>query len=261
MIAAFTKRVLDLLQREFPTRGFRLGDEMGVITDGTAQFGVSNLLAQYEQTSMSDDEFDQAIIENFTKALKLIDGVDHAIPETWEEAKDRLRVQLVSARMVDLGKAITFPFADDVHTSLVSDCDSGYAYISNEDLERWGQTAIDALEVGKQNVLLAQESLPLNVMEGATHLLAIQTGDGYDAARILVQEIREAIIENVTDGQGEEAYVGVPNRDFLIAWPTTADDSLHQQLCETVRLDATRQSHPLSERVFRVTAETIEPVL
>lgn len=263
MIAVFTQRVLEVLQREFPTHGFRLGEEMGVITNGTAQFGLSNLLSQHEQSSMSDEEFDAAIVRNFANALELINGVGDAIPETWEEAKPRLRVQLVSANVLDLGNAITFPFSQDVHVSLVSDCDAGYAYIGPEDLQRWGQSAVDAIEIGKRNVFRANRSIPLNVIPGVTPLLVIQTGDGYDAARILSPEIREAIIGRFaaeTSEPEEEAYVGIPNRDFLIAWPVGTDLELHEQLCETVARDAEKQSHPLSNRVFQITAETIAPI-
>lgn len=263
MIAVFTQRVLEVLQREFPTHGFRLGEEMGVITDGTAQFGLSNLLSQHEQSSMTEEEFDAAIVKNFSNAIKLLNGVGDAIPETWEEAKSRLRVQLVSANVVDLGNAVTFPFSQDVHVSLVSDCDAGYAYIGPEDLERWGQSALDAIEIGKQNIFESNESLPLNVMSGATPLLVIQTGDGYDAARILSPEIRQAIIDQFTSESGDEereAYVGIPNRDFLIAWPVSTQQELHEQLSETVAKDAKKQAHPLSNRVFQITSETIAPI-
>ncbi|MCS7471603.1 hypothetical protein NZK35_33565 [Stieleria sp. ICT_E10.1] len=257
MLEAFTNRVLSVIQREFPTRGFRLGEELGVITDGSAKFGMSNLWAQFQQSPLPDEEFDQVIIEKFAGALKLIDGAAEAIPQAWEDVKPRLRVQLVSAKVTDVGRAITFPFADDVHSSLVSDCDTGYAYISNEDLERWGQSAVDAIEIGKLNIVTSSPTLPMTVMPGPAPLVAIQTGDGYDAARILIPEIRARIISELTGDEDGEVYVGVPNRDFLIAWPMTVDEDLHQQLSQTVALDARRQSHPLSERVLRVTKDKI----
>ena len=102
MIEAFTQRVLEVVQREFPTRGFRLGEELGVITDGSAKFGMSNLLAQFQQSSLPEEEFDQAIIENFAGALRLIDGAGDAIPDAWDDVKPRLRVQLVSAKVTDV---------------------------------------------------------------------------------------------------------------------------------------------------------------
>ncbi len=257
MIDAFTRRVLEVVQREFPTRGFRLGEELGVITDGRASFGMANLWAQYQQADLSEDDFERAIIEKFANALEMIDGAVQPIPEKWEDARERLRVQLVSSKVADVGRAVTFPFAEDVHASLVIDCDTGYAYISTDDLQRWGQSAIDAIEIGKMNIVESQPALPLTVMPGETPLVAIQTGDGYDAARILIPAIRERIIAELTGREDGEVFMGVPNRDFLIAWPTDVDDELQQRLSETVALDAQRQSHPLSTRVLRVTKEAI----
>ena len=258
MLEAFTNRVLAVVQREFPTRGFRLGEELGVITDGSAKFGMANLLAQFQHASVPDDEFDRFIVEQFQGALKLIDRAADAIPDRWDDAKPRLRVQLVSSRVTDIGRAIAFPFADDVHSSLVSDCDNGYAYISSEDLERWGQTAVDAIEIGKQNLVTATGSLPMQVLPGPTPLVAIQTGDGYDAARILIPQIREKIISELNGDESSEVYVGVPNRDFLIAWSTAIDDEVHTQLSQTVAMDAQRQSHPLSSRVLKVSKDAIQ---
>lgn len=258
MIESFTQRVLKIVQKEFPTHNFQMGDESGTITDGAAQFGMSNLLAESQQSSMSDEEFDAVILEKFQSMLDVIDGMERAIPESWEDAKSSLRIQLVSAKVINVANAITFPFADDVHSSLVSDCGSSYAYISAEDLERWGQPAVDAIEVGKQNVILSNPSFPMTLVPGENPLLVIQTGDGYDAARILIPEIRTKIISELTGDESAAVYAGVPNRDFLIAWPTTVDSELHAQLTQTVAMDARRQSHPLSESVLRVTKDKIE---
>ncbi|MEM6470581.1 MAG: hypothetical protein AAF802_13575 [Planctomycetota bacterium] len=254
----FTQHVLSLLQQEFPERGFQLADELGVITDGTATFGMTNLFAQYQQAHLSEEDFTKAVIDKFGSAIKLIDGIDSPIPETWAEAEQRLRVQLVSSRVATHGRAITFPFADDVYSSLVVDCESGYAYIGSEDLERWGQSAIDAIEIGKRNVVLSRPSLPMAVLPGESPLVSIQTGDGYDAARVLIEAIRARMIEELTGDADGEVYAAVPNRDFLIAWPMGLDAEVHEKLRDTVAKDARSQSHPLCERVLRITRHTID---
>ncbi|OYP37522.1 hypothetical protein [Rhodopirellula sp. MGV] len=258
MIESFTERVLRILQREFASRRFELGDEPGVITDGTVTYGMSNLFAQYRQGVFTDEDFDEAICEKFTQILQLLDSASDAIPERWEDAKDRLRVQLVSAKLTNLSNAITFPFADDVHASLVIDSEGGYAYIRQVDLDRWQQTAIDAIELGKRNIVASMPQLPLAVMPGEVRLAVIQTGDGYDAARILIPEVRLQLIQELTGEPTGEVYAAVPNRDFFIAWPTDIAPPIHAQLVETVILDSQRQSHPLSERIFRITGEKID---
>ncbi|WP_149495705.1 hypothetical protein [Roseiconus lacunae] len=258
MIEQFTDRVLKVLQREFPDQGFRHGDEIGTLTDGEVSFGMSNLCAQYQQGIFNDDNFDTAIRDKFAQILQMLQSSVEAIPENWDDAQSRLRVQLVSAKLTNLSSAVTFPFADDVHSSLVIDNDGGYAYVRQADLDRWNQTALDAIELGKRNIVISQPQLPLAIMPGDVRLVAIQTGDGYDAARILIPEIRTQIIRELTGTVDGEAFAAVPNRDFLIAWPTDLIPEIHQQLSETVAMDSRQQSHPLCERVLRITAETIE---
>lgn len=49
-------------------------------------------------------------------------------------------------------------------------------------------------------------------------LLSSSTGDGYDAARILLPEVRERIASLLTDApSGTRILVGVPERDMLVA--------------------------------------------
>ncbi|MEO1614456.1 MAG: hypothetical protein AAFV88_01315 [Planctomycetota bacterium] len=259
----FTQHVLTLLQREYPTRGFRSGEELGVITDGVATFGMSNLFAQFQQiqaqqSELDENEFTRAIIEKFGDAMRIVDEAESPIPENWDEAREKLRVQLVNARVAAQGQAITFPFSDDVYSSLVIDCDRGYAYVNQDDLERWGLSAVDAIEIGKKNVVLAQPALPMAVMRGDSPLVSIQTGDGYDAARVLIEPIRARIIAELTGDEDGVVYAAVPNRDFLIAWPTDLDADVHQRLCDTVANDARKRSHPLSERILRLSKQTIE---
>ena len=254
----FTQHILSLLRDEFPTRGFRTTDELGVITDGTATFGMTNLFAQYQQTELPEDEFAQAVIDKFGSAIRLVDGTESPIPDSWSDAESRLRVQLVSSRVATHGRAITFPFADEVYSSLVVDCESGYAYIGSEDLERWGQSAIDAIEIGKRNVVLSQPALPMSVLPGESPLVSIQTGDGYDAARVLIAAIRARLIQELTGDENGEVFAAVPNRDFLIAWPMNVRAEVHEQLRQTVAMDARRQSHPLCQRVLRITRKKID---
>jgi hypothetical protein len=259
-IEAFTEFVLTRLRQKFPAKQFRPGEDTGTIHCGDAQFGLSNLHAQYQHSDLSDDEFAQGVEDSFGKMMEMVDSAASAIPDSWDDAKDRLRLQLVSSRIDELKKAITFPFSDDVTSSVVVDDEHGYAYVRPEDAQRWGQTAVDLIEIAKSNLIQASQSLEIKVAPGPPKLAIIQTGDSYDAARILLPPIRETLIELLCDGDGEQVYVGVPNRDFLIAWSVDTPTEIHEQLASTVAMDADRQAHPLSRHLFRVTDATIVPV-
>ncbi|TWT54368.1 hypothetical protein Pla22_20150 [Rubripirellula amarantea] len=259
-IDAFTRRVLDSLKKSFPDRLFTLGEELGLIHSGEMQFGMANLYAQYQQSPIADDEFDGMIKAKFAAIFQMVESNLNPIPDAWGDARDRLRLQLVSTRVSTLGHAVTFPFADDVTSSVVIDSPDGYAYVRPEDAERWQQTSVDLIEVAKANLVKASEQLEVSLVPGGVKLLVIQTGDGYDAARILLPEVRKILLDELDDEDVGTVYAGVPNRDFLIAWSMDTPDEIHQQLCSTVAADANRQSHPLSKHVFRLSEEVIVPV-
>ncbi|ELP32412.1 hypothetical protein [Rhodopirellula baltica] len=264
-LESFSQRVLEILKRHFPTEGFRAGEELGVLTCGELQFGLSNLLAQHQQAGFTDEELDETVRVTFERMLEMVRTADKVLPETWEEAKPRLRVQLCRSDIEALRKAITFPFASDVTSSVVVDSPHGYAYIRPEDAERWGQSVVDLIEVAKENLLADSLECPMGVVEGPPKFIAIQSGDGYDAARVLLPQIRERLIQELSDESDDPdvepaAIVGVPNRDFLIAWSAQLPADLREQLARTVAEDSRRQSHTLSEQTFRITAESIWPI-
>ncbi len=94
---------------------------------------------------------------------------------------------------------------------------------------------------------------------GPPSFAILQTCDGYDAARILLPEIRKVLIEKITGSDRGTVLVGIPNRDFLIAWPETMPADLEKSIRAQVVADAKNQHHPLSSQPMRITLETITP--
>ena len=84
-------------------------------------------------------------------------------------------------------------------------------------------------------------------LDGASsEAVLLQSGDGFDAARVLLLE-----------GQ-DDLLVAVPDRDVLWAGPAAGQD-LSQLMRTTARL-AERAEHPVSPNVYRVSDGRLEPV-
>ncbi len=77
-------------------------------------------------------------------------------------------------------------------------------------------------------------------------LAVMQTHDGYDAARILIPEIRRGLLQAILGRPDGTILVGIPNRDFLIAWPEEADEAVQAGIREQLQLDAQEQHHALT---------------
>lgn len=259
-IQAFTEWVGEILIRNFPDREFEVLAQSGVIVHGPMRFGMANFHSQYMRNPVDAEKFEEFLVENFRQSFELVSEQGQVMPEIWEDAKPRLRLQLAHGRIDQLNSALQFPFSDSVFSSVVIDAPSGYAYVRAVDAEGWGQTAVDLIEIAQKNLLEASKDMRMTMVPGENPLVVIQSGDGYDAARVLLPEIRTVLIGELMKDPQASIYVGVPNRDFLIAWPSNVPAALHENLARTVREDAFRQPHPLCDVPLLVTRESIKPL-
>ncbi len=257
---AFCRRIEQLLRDNFPDREFTLDADAGTITSDSLRFGMANLFAEFRESSASEDEFDQAVVENLRKAIEMTASTETLMPERWEDAKDRLRPQLSFAGIHELEDAVFFPFSDDVRSAIVVDAPNGYAYVKRPDAERWGKSTIELLEVARKNLWDASVGMQVSFVPEPVKLLILQSSDGYDAARILLPGMRKMLLEKVAESRDGEVFAGIPNRDFLIAWPVDAPAKIDARIRNQIAADATKQHHPLTGTPLRITLDKIEPL-
>ena len=85
--------------------------------------------------------------------------------------------------------------------------------------------------------------------EGATGGVAvIDTGDGYDAARILLPGLRGRLVAAL----GPTVMAGVPGRDLFVAW--SAGLANRREFETKVRDMAGRMPHPVTDQIFVIDA-------
>lgn len=255
----FCMQVIDILRKNFPQREFEYDGGAESITSGTLRFGMRNMYLEYQQSREGVD-LEGALVSRFESAFNLVETNGIVSLGTWDEMKSRLRMQLVRADLASMDQIVTFPFSAEVRSAIVLDSEKGYAYVRRVDLDRWEKSAIDVQEVARQNLLEASLSISMMYVPEPIRLVVIQTGDGYDAARVLLPEIRSTLIEQLTNQDSGMVLVGIPNRDFLIAWPTDAPPDFHQRMREQLLEDSKQQHHPLAGQPFRITVESITPV-
>lgn len=89
---------------------------------------------------------------------------------------------------------------------------------------------------------------------GDRRLLSSSTGDGYDAARLLLPEARARIAELVADApSGTRILVGLPERDMLVAGPLTpGDDEFVGLFEEFLAEQSAAAAEPIDGRVFEL---------
>jgi uncharacterized protein YtpQ (UPF0354 family) len=255
----FTLRVQEILETHFPDMAFEFDPDQGVIVSQGLRFSLGNMLAEYRAAGLEQTEFSRRIVLHFTQAFALVKDQALVFP-SWEVAKPRLRLQLANLEIPDFVHAITFPFSKTVGSAVVIDAPNGYAYVQKRNAEMWEQTAVDLIEIARENLQAASnrtQMLQVPTEDGAA-LMVTHESDGYAAARVLLPSFRQMLIQSLAP-DSDFVWVGVPNRDFLIAWPDHLDGTTKSAIQQQIALDAKNQHHPLCPVPLRVTAETIVP--
>lgn len=251
---SFRDFVLSVLSEAFPGEPFQAGERADAIRWKDSEIGLHNLHADAALLQTEPEQVRQAIVEHFARIVRLTDVELAMLPQTWEEASTRVRLQLMPAAFARAGVSVTYPFLDEVLISVVVDAEHGYAYVRTEDVERWQVSLIDLYESACENLTEASQNLGISFYEGPPSIIALDTNDGYAAARILLPSLRQFVIERL----GSPFCAGIPNRDFLIMWSAKTDSQFQSRMQSQLVEDTLSRSHPLSNRILKVTAETID---
>jgi len=257
----FTQRVAAVLAARFPEEKFEVFPDQGLIVTPAWQLGLPNLYSEWRMAleAMTEAEFAQRVLKHFEQAVALVDDSSLVAPQ-WEAVRPRLRLQLANLQIPQFAAMVTFPFSHQVCSAIVIDSPQGYAYVSKVNLAAWGQTSVDLLEIAQRNSSEAVQNTKLMQVpapDGGS-MLFVQESDGYAAARVLLPSFREFLIENLAPQDGF-VWVGVPNRDFLLAWSDQVSPTTKRTLAQQIAVDARQQHHPLCGVPLRVSRETIEP--
>jgi len=130
---------------------------------------------------------------------------------------------------------------------------SGFDVIVNpEHLLSWGIEGAELQQVALRNLARWSASAPwTDEVSGDRRLLSSDTGEGWDAARILLQEVRAHLQREL--GSAGRVLVGLPERHLLVAGTLRPDDEEFATLFATFVLEqADGADEPIDRRVFEL---------
>lgn len=244
----FRNRVLALARELFPATDFIVpADDDGVLFADGNQFGLQNIRAKFALSNATDDDLREIVRGHLSPLLDdpmpLLDAFD------FPEIAPKLFPQIMPADFAahpDL-PLVSYPLGSGTSIGIVADFPKAYMYLRETDLERWQVASQAVYETACGNLAAASDSVGLNQAgEGKDLFLALTSGDGYDAARILVPAFQDFLASHL----GETFRFGIPNRDFLICWRLDCDPDFHRNLAAKIAADHTERPYPLSPYVF-----------
>ena len=153
---------------------------------------------------------------------------------------------LNEVRTQDLPMLVYRPLAGELIVTYVIDEGQRVAYLNEEHIRRWGVSETTLWARAITNLRKKPwKPEPSIIGQGAGKLLICSTRDGYAATRLVLPEL----FSEFTAGTPGNTVLGVPNRDFLIAF-SDADPRIFMQVRTQVETDARAHEYPLSGQLF-----------
>jgi hypothetical protein len=130
--------------------------------------------------------------------------------------------------------------------------------VNAEHLGAWGLAFPELQTAAMQNLAAWSEKTSwTDESSGQRRLLSSDSGQGYDASRILLAEVREYLGRELTEASeaGTRVLVGLPDRHLLVAGSLAADDTEFVVLFRDFVLEqADAADEPVDRRVFEISA-------
>lgn len=138
------------------------------------------------------------------------------------------------------------PLVGELMVCYVIDEGQSVAFINEEHLARWGVSEPQLHRRALANLRGREwQPRPGQIGSGKGALLIFNGRDGYDATRLLLPEL----FAEFRAGTPGNLVIGVPNRDFLIAF-SDADPRVFEKVRAQIDIDLRTQPHPLSAQLL-----------
>lgn len=175
---------------------------------------------------------------------------------TWEEERDSVRPQLMEKSERVRADLVHEAFTPEVDVGYVLHRQDNYIFVTNERLKDWGVSQKKLHQEALGNLQNASDELEVTIAnvpgDESAKYITIETGDGYDAARILLPSLREKAAAEL----GEPYFAGIPTREFLIFW--SADFPLHTDFSNQVRNEfKSANDYAVTPEVFELRGDRI----
>jgi len=242
LLAAYPEAMLLMEDEE------RITARMG---EHTCVFRLDALYRRCREFPYRAEQFMQEIVQTVQHALQDSAG----LPADWQ--------QQITALLL---RADANPPAEILQRSIVGALAMGYVvevgdafrWITQQDLEASGVSAEEVHTFAMRNLerscnMLVIETLP-QFPDGDEQVLRFNTGDGLDAARLLVPSLYQRFTGRFGD---EDLLVGIPTRDTLIM-VAVPDHSHASLLAWRAGTDYSARAYPLLDTLVRVTADGLE---
>jgi uncharacterized protein YtpQ (UPF0354 family) len=208
---------------------------------------LSNFYSAYARDPSQLD----TIVRNFVAAALGLAPDREA--SDFEELDDRIYPMLKPIALLATVRERKLPmlayreFLAELIITYVIDEQRSVAYINEDHLERWGIGVQQVHERAIENLrrrTVGQVDY-VTVGEGEQRIFIFNSGDGYDASRLLLSDMLTGWARELPGN----LMVGIPNRDFLIGF-SDANSEILERIAQQIQADATGREYSITDQLF-----------
>jgi hypothetical protein len=250
----FVQEVLRIIPAKFPLVKIMRGDEpFSMRVNGRVE-PLENL---YRTVVLDPEEMRQHIERWIVELLRAAEAIPHGAGG-FEDFKERIFPLLLSDHLASSvhRETLTQPIVPGLRVAYGIDSDRSIAYIPRLQFELWNMPLEELHETAIENLVGRSQAMHAQVAQdesGQSDLIIFQTGDGYDASRILLPTLHDRLREHIDS----PFIAAIPNRDILLCFRNESEtvDRVKVQVEEDYR----RMPHQVSDKLFLITADGIAP--
>jgi hypothetical protein len=250
-VAAFVLRLENELAAAHPDVAFLglLPDRFACLLRVDGQETVVGLTELFRHASAQPDGFTRLCARLLADVREV--GLDRVGDLDFAAVATQLLPQVRSTdwlathgRFGDSGLVHT-PLNDELVTCYVVDVAASMVFVCRRHLALWRKSVADIHHLALAN-LQRRGTDGLPKADQPAQAVTLQSGDGFDAARVLLLPPADGLL------------VAIPDRDTLWVGPEQGQNL--EQLMATTEAIAEQASHPVSGQLFRVTDGRLAPV-
>lgn len=209
------------------------------------QMNLGNAYAQYCHAPEVLDKLTNFLVSqarSFSQAVET-PTLNHVIASLYPQVKPIHYLEMV--RTQGIPSLVSRPLIADLAIIYVMDRPDSMVPITVEHMATWQMDEPTLHQIALSN--LAGRKTEYGVGgEGPYQLFFCQSGDGYDATRILLPDLLD---EWAASLRPHRLILGLPNRDFLIGF-SDADPGTVAAIAAQVRRDAARRPYSITSRLL-----------
>jgi len=238
-------RLLGKLKEKYPDEKYQL-KELELVGKSRA-IPLSNLLLRIKNAPGDWEELTDEFFETAVKVLYATDLGHEQLDDVRDEIFPFIRPDSVGA---EEGRLLKSEWLADLNVTYVIRIPSGFRYLTEPDLERWGieREELHQLAIANLSKLDTAAAMP-EVPEGALPFVMLAAGDNMEASRLLHPRLYERFAETL----GGPFIAAIPCRDALILFPNDRD--MRRKMQELVRKDYETSAYAITDRLFLVTPD------